>query len=157
MKLYLVQHGDAVSKDLDPERPLSDLGRHDLQRMAGFLGQLQVRVDRILHSGKTRAEQSAVILAHALLPNGQIESVFGLAPNDPVEAFAATLAARTGDTLLVGHLPFMARLAAWLLVGDAERQLLVYRPGSVACLERNESGDWHLNWMLRPELLQSGQ
>jgi len=27
MRLYLVQHGDAVSEEIDPERPLSELGR----------------------------------------------------------------------------------------------------------------------------------
>ena len=34
MKLYLVQHGEAVSKQDDPERPLSEQGLQDVQAMA---------------------------------------------------------------------------------------------------------------------------
>ncbi len=55
--------------------------------------------------------------------------------------------------MLVGHLPFMAKLAALLVAGDAEAALLDYRPGSVLCLERDDSGSWRIAWMLRPELL----
>ena len=33
MKLYLVQHGDALTKESDPDRPLSDRGRADVTEM----------------------------------------------------------------------------------------------------------------------------
>ena len=44
MKLYLVQHGQAVSKEEDPERPLSEQGREDVRRVATRLGEAGVRV-----------------------------------------------------------------------------------------------------------------
>ena len=57
MKLYLTQHGLAVAKDVDPERPLSEQGRRDVRRLVDFLADAGVRVKQVLHSGKTRAEQ----------------------------------------------------------------------------------------------------
>lgn len=50
MRVYLVQHGDAVPKEVDPDRPLSDTGRQDIERLAKFLNAAKVRVSRIIHS-----------------------------------------------------------------------------------------------------------
>ena len=40
MRVYLVQHGDAVPKEVDPDRPLSDTGRQDIERLAKFLNRI---------------------------------------------------------------------------------------------------------------------
>ncbi|MCG6885994.1 MAG: phosphohistidine phosphatase SixA [Proteobacteria bacterium] len=153
MKLFLVQHGEALSKEIDPDRPLSEAGWRDVQKLADFLSHLDMGVQRVWHSGKTRAEQTAGLLAQAILPHGQAESVSGLAPNDDVIAFAARLDTGGPATVLVGHLPFMARLTANLLVGDPQTELVTFKPGSMVCLEYTEGDGWRLDWMLRPELL----
>jgi len=153
MKLYLVQHGDAVAKEVDPGRPLSDRGQRDVQAMAGFLKQAGIGAQQVLHSGKRRAEQTAVILASAMLTAGVPQTVSGIAPNDDVGVFARAIADWNQDTVVVGHLPFMARLLSLLLSDDAERELIRCQPGTVVCLERSEAGAWGINWMLRPELL----
>ena len=153
MKLYLVQHGDALARDVDPERPLSDRGQHEVQAMAGFLRQAGIRARCVQHSGKRRAEQTAAMLAEAVLMAGRPQAVPGIAPNDDVGVFADSIAGWTEDTLVVGHLPFMARLVALLLTGDAEPEPVCYRPGTVVCLERSEAPEWCLSWMLGPELL----
>ena len=62
MQILLAQHGDAVPKEVDEDRPLSDKGRADVERVAATLRQGQVSVSRIIHSGKTRAEQTSDIL-----------------------------------------------------------------------------------------------
>lgn len=151
MKLYLVQHGDALPEHIDPERHLSDVGRDDVACLAEFLARRHVSVDRIGHSGKTRARETAEILATEIAPEVVPEQLPGLNPNDPVEAVAAQAAEWTADTMLVGHLPFMARLAAVLLTGRSEPPVCAFQPGSVACLAREET-HWTLVWMLRPEL-----
>ena len=153
MKLYLVQHGDAVAKDVDPERPLSETGRRDVRALAGFLEQAGIRVQRILHSGKRRAEQTAAILAETVLMTGAPQTVSGIAPNDDVGAVADRIAGWTQEVLVVGHLPFMARLVSLLLTGEPERAAVCYQPGTVVCLERSDASDWCINWMLRPQLL----
>ncbi len=153
MKLYLVQHGEALAKDVDPDRPLSPQGGKDVQKIAHFLRRAGISVDNILHSGKMRAHQSADILAGALLERGDVQTVDGIGPNDPVEAFSETIHALKEDTMLVGHLPFMARMVSYLVGGRSELQIVAYEPGSVVCLARDEERHWRIEWMLRPNLL----
>ena len=57
MRLYLVQNGEAVAKEVDPDRPLSEHGREDIIRLAKWLEQRGVDVREIRHSGKTRTRQ----------------------------------------------------------------------------------------------------
>ena len=57
------------------------------------------------------------------------------------------------DTLIVGHLPYLGRLASRLLASDPDRPLLTFHPGSMACLDKDAEGHWTLAWMVRPELL----
>ena len=37
MRLFLVQHGNALTKDMDPERGLSESGKQDVANVAAFL------------------------------------------------------------------------------------------------------------------------
>ena len=72
---------------------------------------------------------------------------------DAVEPLATEIPDWSADTLIVGHLPFLGRLASLLLTEDPDRPTLVFEPGSMACLERATDGHWALLWMIRPELL----
>lgn len=154
MKLYLMQHGDAVSKDVDPERPLSETGRKDVERLATFLSKTAFKPARIIHSGKTRAKQTAELLAAQTAPDSKLEASSGLSPKDEVKPVAKQAKDWTEDTLIVGHLPFMGRMVAYLVSGDADREVVAYQPGSIVCVERN-NGDWRISWMIRPELLET--
>jgi phosphohistidine phosphatase len=153
MRLYLVQHGEALPKEVDPDRPLSDRGRRDSERLAGFLAKRDIRVARIWHSGKTRACQTAELLTAAVAPGAETGVLAGLAPNDPAGDFAGKLADWHDDTMVVGHLPFMARLVTRLVAKNDGGTMVAYRPGSLVCLERAEDGAWAIAWMLRPELI----
>ncbi len=155
MRIYLIQHGLAVPKDVDPDRPLSEQGRGDVQRLADLLYKAGVQVEQVLHSGKTRAEQTAAILAEALLPEGQPQVHAGLGPKAPLEKVSPEIAFWSVDTLIVGHLPYLGRLASLLLASDPDRSLLAFQPGTMACLEKEAEGQWVLAWMVRPELLVS--
>jgi phosphohistidine phosphatase len=153
MRIYLTQHGLAVPKDVDPGRPLSQQGREDVRRLAELLDKAGIRVEQVLHSGKTRAEQTAAILSEALLPTGEPQAHAGLGPKDPLEELSPEIAFWTVNTLIVGHLPYLGRLASLLLASDPDRPLLAFQPGSMACLEKEAEGRWILAWMLPPELL----
>lgn len=150
--LYLVQHGEALAKEQDPDRPLSDQGHREVQQMAAFLRDAGITVDRVWHSGKTRAKQTAEILAHAVSECGAIETMSGLAPNDPVEPLALQIEELFTPIMIVGHLPFMARLVGLLLVKQAEPALVSYQPGSIVCLQKNMEHGWQITWMVRPHL-----
>lgn len=153
MKLYLVQHGDAVSKDRDPDRPLSDKGLDDVRKIAFWLGGLDLHVRRVLHSGKTRARQTAELFAGEIASDWEIEAIAGIDPMDPIEPFMSMLEAWTEDVLVVGHLPFMAKLVSRLVCEGATRPVVAYQPGSVVCLGKEADDRWVIVWMMRPELL----
>jgi phosphohistidine phosphatase len=153
MKLYLVQHGEAVAKDVDPERRLSEQGEQDVQSLATFLDRAGVRVERVWHSGKRRAEQTAAAMSRLLVGDRRIEAISGIKPNDDVMTFAQDADVWEQDTVVVGHQPFMGRLVAYLVSGEPGAVIVTYRPGSIACLERNADGRWEVLWMIRPELL----
>lgn len=153
MRLYLVQHGEAQPEAVSPERELTPQGRVDVGRLADFLGARGVRAVRVVHSEKTRARQTAELLAARLAPGTAPEMLAGLNPNDPVRPIAARARDWNEDTLLAGHQPFVGRLATLLVAGREDPPVLAFQPGSVACLERNPAGGFEIAWMLRPELL----
>lgn len=153
MKLYLVQHGEAVSKQEDPARPLSEQGMQDVQAVAAFLGDAGIKLARVWHSGKRRAEQTAEILARVVLSGGRAEVIEGISPNDPVGEFATDADVWEEDTLVAGHLPFMSRLVSLLTTGETDTGLVQYQPGSLVCLERVDAEQWVILWMIRPDML----
>jgi len=152
MRLYLVQHGDAVPKQTDPRRPLSETGRRDIAAIVRLLATVGIRPERIFHSGKLRAFETAKLLATTLAPGAAIEVMTGLNPKDPVEPVARAVEDWTSDTLLVGHLPFMAKLAASLVARNPKLAVTAFVPGTVVCLERDEEGNLAIAWMVRPEI-----
>ncbi len=151
MRLYLVQHGDAVAKDVDPERPLSDQGRADVERLTGFLGRSGIRVQHILHSGKLRAWQTAQLLAPLLAEGEPLEAHDGLSPNDSPETFFETLG--DDDVLVAGHMPFVSRAVSVALGLDEDRTVVDFQPGSVAVLQTHGNSGWRLVGFVRPEFL----
>lgn len=153
MRLYLVQHGESQPESVSAERELTGQGRLDIGRLALFLRGRGVIVSRVLHSGKTRARQTAEILAAQIAPAGALEATAGLNPNDPVAPLAAQVGGWSDDTLLAGHQPFMGRLATLLAAGREDPPVVEFVPGAIVCLERAASGRWRIAWMLRPELL----
>jgi len=154
MKLYLVQHADAASKDTDPQRPLSEKGLSDAAKMAAFLFATDVQVDEIVHSGKTRAEQTANVLSKAVWQGKATIEIEGLGPNDSTDHLLHSAQVAGGDLMAVGHLPFMAKLAARCLTGFEDGVLVDFEPGAVVCLERQEEG-WALSWMQRPSMVSA--
>ena len=144
MRLYLVQHGDALAKDVDPERQLSDQGRADITRLAAWLAANNVAVSTICHSGKVRTRQTAELLEPVLESGGKIRSAEDIGPNDVPEAFLKRLRNIDVDTVIVSHLPFVARVLSQAVTGSPDQQLAEFRPGSLAVVECDESDAWHL-------------
>lgn len=151
MRLYLVQHGNSLSKEEDPECPLSDEGEQDVLSMATFMEACSVRVNKIYHSGKKRAEQTALILANSI-GNGQITPMSGMEPMSDVATFATQIREFSDDIMLVGHMPFMSRLVSLLLGKEQDEPTALFQQGSVICLERDDDGRFGICWMARPEL-----
>ena len=155
MALYLVQHGKSLSKDVDPDQGLSEEGTAETRRIAQVARDYQVPIAQIKQSGKKRARQTAEIFAGALKPAGGVEEVSGLKPLDDVTAFAANIDA-AADTMLVGHLPFMAKLASYLLSDNTDKIALEFKAGGMAYLEYQDNR-WILKWLINPDINPDGE
>lgn len=153
MRVYLVQHAEAMSEQQDPDRPLTDLGRQHTEWSGDLAARLGVEVEQIRHSGKTRARQTAEILGEALSPTGGVVAVSGLAPLDDVEPVAAELDQASRPVMLVGHLPFMERLAGRLLTGDAHQPVIDFNNAGIVCLKK-EDKRWQATWIVTPQIAE---
>jgi phosphohistidine phosphatase len=149
MELYLVQHGQAAAKDVDPSRSLTETGRQETRLMAELAAKLDIGVAEIRHSGKTRAEQTAAIFGELLQPVRGVQAVGGLNPLDDVRPLAQSLRAEMEPLMLVGHLPFMSRLAGLLVNGDPESEAAIFRNSGIVCLLQEDSR-WRFQWQLNP-------
>lgn len=157
MKLYLVRHGEAVSEDIDPTRPLSEKGKADTLKVAGFLRAAGIqKVGSIWHSTKARAIQTARIFAETMAHKECLVEKEGLAPNDPPDKLPEELSAQETDLMIVGHLPFLQKLISLLLVGSESHKVVSFHQGGVVCLECKGDGKWWLLWAIAPELIKGG-
>lgn len=152
MAIYLSQHGKSASKDVDPQRGLTEEGAAEVRRVAEALAGARISVDVIWHSGKARAAQSADLFAGALDPAGGVVSRDGIDPLDDVEAFARLLPTER-DEMFVGHLPFMERLVSHLIAGDADRRVVTFQNGAVVRLDWDADAQrWNITWTQFPNL-----
>lgn len=152
MELFLVRHGEAKSEIEDPACPLTERGAEAVRRMALWAARTGLRVDQIRHSGKLRAEQTAALLAEQLEPPRGVIAVAGLKPNDAVEPVAVALQDRQESLMLVGHLPFLARLAALLRFDTPGGPAPRFVNAEIARLS-SHNGTWSVDWVMTPDRL----
>ncbi len=156
VELYLLRHahaGDPGSWDgPDAERPLSEKGRGHCERLGAFLAATGFQPDAIIASPKTRAEQTAELVADALGLTVEIDERLGHGID--VEGVEDVLRA-AGDpfrAVLVGHDPDFTELVAAL----ASAENAPMRKGALARIDAERPlrpGSGELRWLLPPDLL----
>ena len=152
MLLYLVQHGRARDREEDPDRPLTDEGRREVETVMLVLMRYgAITASRVLHSGKRRAAETAELIATKL--DAELEEVESLAPMDDPEPWVRRLEDSNRDLVVVGHLPHLSKLASGLLTGEPEAGVVSFANGGVVALGRDESG-WSVKWAIPPALVQ---
>jgi phosphohistidine phosphatase len=152
MALYLVQHGLALPKETDPEKGLSERGRAQTQQIAEVAGRYQVGVRRIYHSGKKRARETAAIFESYLKPPEGLRRREGLGPLDDVAPLAGHLDL-AADWMLVGHLPFMERLTAYLILGSPAPTIFMFQNSGIVCIDEDpREGKAAIKWALMPNV-----
>ena len=152
MVLYLVRHGEAKKETEDPAQGLTDKGREQVRSTASSASKLIPRLSEILHSPKRRAEQTAEILADRLKPERGTRPADHLLPLDDPGIWATRVADMREDIMLVGHLPFLAKLAGLLLCGDQDKIFVEFGTAGMLCLSRSGEGRWSVKWMIVPEM-----
>ena len=161
MDIYLIQHAESVSEKEDPARPLSDEGKDTMEKVGALAARLGIKPDLIFHSGKLRAGQTAEILARHLGRSDKVHEKQGLGPLDPVAPVAEWLkeAARSLSGLaIVGHLPFLDKLASLLVVKDENLGVVSFQNGAITKLVPKADGaTYALQWLIIKELAEPAQ
>jgi len=152
MKVYIVRHGQAASGDVDPQRGLTQAGRLQVERIAKHLRSLNISVDCVWHSGKTRAEQTAQILAEAMTVKEGLTAHAGLAPNDHVGPIRDEIESAGQNIMIVSHLPFVGILTSLLLTGSESAWLVNFKEATTACLEKPSDNHWQIERVITPQI-----
>lgn len=124
MQLYLMQHGVAMAKEEHAERPLSAAGIDQVRKSAAGIRQLLPGFDLIACSSKRRAHQTAALVAEAVrFPHSDILVSKSLLPDAEPQQVMSLLEQEATDSriLLVGHQPWLGRLAGHFLQGGKVR------------------------------------
>lgn len=156
LQLVLLRHADAGDpaawRGDDDERPLSDKGERQAERLGAFLAEIAFLPDAIVSSPKVRARRTAEIVAAALGAAVRLDDRLGsgLGP-DSVDAILAD-AGRPERPVLVGHDPDFSDLLAWLTRADG----VTMKKGALARIDvkgRVAEGRGTLRWLVPPDLL----
>ena len=153
MAVYLMQHGMPVTKEENPERPLTDRGKKDVATLAEFLHKRGIRIQEVFHSGKRRARETAEIIGARLNPGAEPKALKGLSPLDDVGEIADKINKEGGELLIAGHLPHLSKLTSLLVTGNESVPIVGFRQGGIVCLERSQQDGWIVAWMLVPEII----
>ena len=137
MRVFLVHHSEAVGPGVDPQRPLSELGRRQAESLAQAVAATKFAPQAIWHSGKLRSRQTAEAFLRACAPFADFKMIRGLHPDDPPEWLRDELVAESRDVLLVGHMPHIARLTRLLSRGEVEIPM-----NGLVGFERSDDGAW---------------
>ncbi len=153
--LYLVQHAKAKPKQADPKQALSEKGQADIDKVAAYIAKLPLLQPpaQIIHSGKTRAQQTANVLAQALSPINGVKSSANLSPMANVSLWAERLNTLSENVMLVGHLPHLSKLAALLLCQNEEKQVINFQNAGLVCLHKDDKGVWSGQWIITPQTI----
>jgi phosphohistidine phosphatase len=148
MKLFLVRHAIAEDGPDDDVRPLSKEGVARFRQQVALLARLEVSFDRVLHSPKKRAVDTAAMLERLCDGDFEVTPLLASAPGQPL------LERCVGDTVaLVGHEPHLSTLLAWLVMGEKVAGRVELKKGAVACLEGTPApGQMQLSWLLPPKV-----
>ncbi|RLB02860.1 MAG: histidine phosphatase family protein [Deltaproteobacteria bacterium] len=155
MEIYFMQHGPCLSKEQDPEQPLSPEGEELVQKVALAAAKMKLQFDVILASTKKRSLQTATFMAKSTgyPPEKIIESALlkPMAPTDETINFLKQYE-QQNRILIVGHLPSLAELASFLLL-ENEKLSLRFEMGGLGRIDvpALPTHQGELRWYIVPD------
>ncbi len=155
MYLYFLRHGEADWPNWnqsDDERPLTERGKKEIQKIADFLKLLDLSLQQIVTSPLPRARQTAEIVADRLKLKLRESSV--LKPGFDRSGLEELLHQKSGARLmLVGHEPDFTK-AIHRLTGAS----LKLSKGGIALVETNAAlMKGKLLWLLPPKIAKASR
>src|SRR5262245_43108306 len=164
MRIYLLRHGEAVTKDdpsiaSDADRPLTFEGLKRTRQAAEGLKALEISFDAVFTSPWLRAQQTAEIACDALGLREKLMDMEELAGDRSIEEVMNALVRYTSlsNIMLVGHNPLLPHLAAYLLSLSTSMEVDLKKSGicaiEVARIPPKNPGT--LLWMMSPRHLRA--
>jgi len=155
LEVYFPRHAHAGNPDDwtgdDAERPLSQKGRKQAERLGKFLARTGFQPDVIVTSPKVRAQQTAELVATALGARTETDHRLG-GPLD-VGVLANVVADAGGSrVVLVGHDPDFSDLTAELVGAE----YMPLKKGTLVRLDATpplQPASALLRWMIPPDLI----
>jgi phosphohistidine phosphatase len=156
LQLFLLRHADAGDPAAwhgdDADRPLSEKGELQAERLGAFLAGIGFRADVLITSPKVRARRTAEIVAEAVGAGVRLdERLAGAFDPETVDAIVAE-AGGPARVVLAGHDPDFSQLLGWLVGADG----LTMKKGAFARIDIRGSvagGRGALRWLIPPDLL----
>ena len=155
MLIHLMQHGACLSEELDPNQPLSPVGKEMVTKAARAAAILGLRFELVVASPKLRSRQTAEIMAEATgYPVSRIQVTDAAKAMTKPEATIDFIKEYQGldSVFLAGHLPSLAKVASTLLTNGAELALRIEN-GGLMQIDLPAKGNGTLNWHLSPAQL----
>ncbi|MDX5629270.1 MULTISPECIES: phosphohistidine phosphatase SixA [unclassified Brenneria] len=156
MQVLIMRHGDAVPDAAsDSQRPLSTRGYDESQKMAFWLNNQAINIDRVLVSPYLRAQQTLAAVRDILPLPEEDECLSELTPGGNAKLvgyYLQTLAKEGTDTVLViSHLPLVGYLVAELCPAETAPMFATSAIASVSV--DSQSGNGVFDWQIGPSQL----
>lgn len=151
---YLMQHGKALSEEVDPHRSLSAEGIEEVGAVARGLKFLEIRPDLIFSSTKKRAVQTAELVAQVIAYSTDDiikDDVFRpSAQPDEMFLYLERHGEEKENVLIVGHLPSLGHLTDALVDGT---DTVEFVNAGIVCVKSEgvQKGTGKVLWYIRPE------
>jgi phosphohistidine phosphatase len=73
---------------------------------------------------------------------------------DDVDVWLNRILCSDADPVLVGHLPFLGKLASKLVATDENMQIVSFQNGGMVCLEdNNDNKNFSVKWAITPDMI----
>lgn len=161
MKIYFLRHADALPENgetihCDEERPLSDEGKAQVQRLSLAVTKVGLTFDLVLTSPLQRCRETAESLLTLLdRTAAEANDLDLLAPGGSTKKLIKYLRTlEVNSVLLVGHSPDLGEHIAYL-IGDKDAYVKMAKSG-LACVECEASprkSEGELVFLITPEWL----
>lgn len=160
LQLHFLRHADAGDPEGwtgdDAQRPLSDKGELQAERLGSFLSEVGFQPDAIISSPKVRARRTGEVVGAAVGVGVHLdERLAGGFDPATVDAILAD-AGNPARPVLVGHDPDFSQVLGWLANADG----LTMKKGAFARVDVRgpvADGRGTLRWLIAPDLLDRGR
>ena len=162
MNIFVLRHGEAGTRTTVPskdfERPLTEAGRNEIERIAQSLSDLKVEFDLIATSPLRRAKETADIVARVYGEKKKptrLEVWNELKPESNRQELVAKLSKmrQDEDLLLVGHEPFLSNFIGEIIAGTPSARIVLKKGGiakvQIVSFVPKVTGE--LRWLITPK------